>query len=185
MEGNYNIGPEFSRVFELGDLSEKPQSFRFTAEKEECESLAARFEQQSIGGLTASLVLEWLEFDRVLSVSGNFQANVVQTCVISLEPVAAKLNEEIKLVFTHGLEPTADMPVLEEAEPLDGEIIDLGELVAEELSLALDPYPRSKEITSADINLGPGVSFLGEDEVANATEKPNPFEVLSDLKPKS
>ena len=44
---------------------------------------------------------------------------------------------------------------LEDAEPLVGEIIDLGEIIAEEFSLSLDPYPRREDIDLAEIDFGP------------------------------
>jgi hypothetical protein len=34
-------------------------------------------------------------------------------------------------------------PLADEPEPLEGDRIDLGEIVAEELALAIDPYPRA------------------------------------------
>ena len=84
----------------------------------------------------------WLEAEEVLSISGRFQAEILQTCVISLEPVSAELDEEINLVFARDFEKSADIVDPEDAEPLDGNVIDLGELVAEEFSLALEPYPE-------------------------------------------
>ena len=51
--------------------------------------------------------------------------------------------------------------------------IDIGELVAQHLSLALEPYPRR-----------PGVTFAGIDDDADAGSPgvTNPFEVLAKLK---
>ena len=184
MNAKDDISPEFSRIINLEGVGESPRYIELTAEEEELRLLAVRFDQQSVGRLTARLVIAWLEPGKAFSISGRFEANVVQTCVISLEPIEVCLNEEVNLVFACGNEELGDLVVLEDAEPFDGETIDLGELVAEELSLALDPYPRRGDIEPADIDLSPGVLFLSEDEAQKDIKKPSPFEVLAPLNPK-
>ncbi|MGB0631887.1 MAG: YceD family protein [Alphaproteobacteria bacterium] len=176
--------PEFTRIFDLEELDDAPRQIDLTASDDERALLAKRFDQQSIGRLTANLVLVWLEPGKVLSVSGRFEADVVQTCVVSLESVPASLDEEINLIFATNIEESADIVDPDEAEPLEGEAIDLGELVAEELSLALDPYPRRPDIDPRSIDLGPGVSLISEGEAEKGAERANPFEVLAALKPK-
>ena len=178
------IEPEFSRPFDLKELEKIPRVIDLSANEEECALLAHRFDQQSVGCLSANLALAWLEAEEVLSISGRFQAEVVQTCVITLEPVTAELDEEINLVFARDIEKSADIVDPEDAEPLDGEMVDLGELVAEEFSLALEPYPRRPDIDRGSIDLGPGASLIGEEEARKGTESHNPFEVLVALKPK-
>ena len=56
-------------------------------------------------------------------------------------------------------------------ELLDGEEIDVGEVVAEHLGLNLDPYPRRA-----------GVVFSAEDDDEEGSKRVSPFAVLSDLK---
>ena len=51
------------------------------------------------------------------------------------------------------IDPEAEMP-----EPVVGGKLDLGEILAQELSLALDPYPRSPEADRRLAELGAGVS---------------------------
>ncbi|MEE2995888.1 MAG: DUF177 domain-containing protein [Pseudomonadota bacterium] len=179
------IIPEFSRVFDLGGVDDSPRSIDLTAQEEELRLLAMRFDQHSIGRLEANLIITWSEPGKVFSVSGRFVADVVQTCVVSLEPMEVSLNEDINLVFAYDIDDLEDLVVLEDAEPFDGETIDLGELVAEELYLALDPYPRREDIETADIDLGPGALFLSEEEARKSVKKPSPFEIFAPLKPKT
>ena len=183
-----NVGaemePEFSRPFDLKELEKTPRTIDLTANEEECAMLAKRFDQQSVGCLSANLVLGWLDAEEVLSISGRFQAEVLQTCVISLEPVSAELDEEINIIFARDIEKSADIIDPEDAEPLDGDMVDLGELVAEEFSLALNPYPRSPDIDRRSIDLGPGASLISEEEAQKGPERANPFGRLAALKPK-
>jgi uncharacterized metal-binding protein YceD (DUF177 family) len=66
----------------------------------------------------------------------------------------------------------------DDVEPLRGTQIDLGEMLAEELALALDPYPRAPD---ADIlvseALGPNISF-------GSAEPDSPFAALEQLQDK-
>lgn len=78
------------------------------------------------------------------AASGHLSARVVQTCVITLDDFSAEVDEQFRLRF---------VPVGEEADDIDPEdpvdevgyrdgVLDLGEAAAEQLGLALDPYPR-------------------------------------------
>lgn len=82
-----------------------------------------------------------------LRVSGNVDATVGQTCVVTLEPIENKIDEPIDLVFapadsvpagTQGHAPEEE----DGPEPLVGGTIDLGAIATEFLILAIDPYPR-------------------------------------------
>ncbi|HXW19329.1 MAG TPA: DUF177 domain-containing protein [Roseiarcus sp.] len=97
-----------------------------------------------------------------VDVSGEVAADVVQTCVVTLEPFTATLVEPVDVRFAPPEAfPTPDVgnervnAAGEEDAPdpiVDG-AIDLGALAAEFLTLGLDPYPRK-----------PGVSFVSSSE---------------------
>ena len=119
----------------------RPAYYRSDANEEECALLAHRFDQQSVGCLSANLVLGWLGAEEVLSISGRFQAEVVQTCDNAGTGIR-RAGRRNQFVFARDIEKSTDLVDPEDAEPLDGDVVDLGELVAEEFSLALDPYPE-------------------------------------------
>ena len=88
-------------------------------------------------------------------VTGRLEADVVQSCVVTFEPVPAKIEAEFDRLFSRDVPEEAldEVEIDAEAElpePLVDGRLDLGEILAEELSLALDPYPRSPE---ADLRL--------------------------------
>ena len=84
-----------------------------------------------------------------LRVAGRIAATVGQTCVVTLEPVANEVAEDVDLVFvpqasvseTDGTGTKAEA-TQHEIEPLVGGVVDLGALATEFLILGLDPYPR-------------------------------------------
>jgi uncharacterized metal-binding protein YceD (DUF177 family) len=113
------------------------------------------------------------------SVRGALTASVVQTDVVTLEPVRQEVSEAIDL----SLVPAADdspskrrarqQPDAADSDERDvyrGGRIDLGAIVFEHLALGLNPYPRS-----------PDVEFSGhiEDDPAAA---PSAFAALASLK---
>lgn len=83
-------------------------------------------------------------------VSGQVDARVGQTCVVTLEPIENTVSEAVDLKFVPASGTEADPKVArkrpldgdEPPEPLYGGSLDLGALAAEFLILGIDPYPR-------------------------------------------
>ncbi|MEK9644673.1 MAG: DUF177 domain-containing protein [Alphaproteobacteria bacterium] len=175
---------EFSHVVDLEDLPEEGTEIALSADSDERAALAARFGLLSIDRMEARLSLTWLEPEEVLSMTGELTAAVVQTCVVSLEPVPAEISASIDVVFARDTDRSSEFVAPEEAEPLEGETLDVGEFVAEELSLCLDPYPRHPDLDPSSVELGPGASLSTEEESAAESRKNSPFQVLADLKSK-
>jgi hypothetical protein len=93
--------------------------------------------------------------------------------VVTLEPFEARLDEHAALRFVPAqtLREAADLAELDaetlegpDEIPYNGELIDLGAALAEQLALSLDPYPRKP---GAELPAG-----LGEADT-------NPFSVLA------
>jgi uncharacterized metal-binding protein YceD (DUF177 family) len=85
----------------------------------------------------------------MVRLSADLDAAVTQTCVVTLEPVAADVADRFSLLFG-AVEDEIDIALDSEAEtvePLADGVIDLGEVVAQQLSLVLDPYPRAPGAT--------------------------------------
>lgn len=184
-----NISPEFSVIVPLDTIGDGPRKMTISASDEERSALAGRFGLVAIQALSAELALEWLKPEKVLALRGRFSAHITQSCVITLDPVEAELDEVLDIVFSRNPADTADIIDPNEAEILEGEDIDVGEIVAEELSLSLNPYPRRADIDPASLDLGPGAQIVSEEaaaqEARNSAKKDNPFEALAALKPKN
>jgi uncharacterized metal-binding protein YceD (DUF177 family) len=104
-----------------------------------------------------------------IRVSGQIHASGIQPCVATAEPVPFLITERVHLLLTEAA-PEGDEIELADAdldtEPLEGDIIDLGEITAQALALALDPYPRST---------APAPGVITEDQARIAS---SPFAVL-------
>ena len=149
--------PELSRSFAVDELGYEPAVMTVEATAAECAALAARFDLQDLRRLSAQLRLRWRQRSRHLEVTGSLEAELVQTCVVSLEPVESRINDRFRAEFVRGLETPAEVDLIldpgndDPPEPLEGPVIDLGELVAQHLSLAIDPYPRADGVSLDDL----------------------------------
>lgn len=136
---------EFRRFVALEEIDEAGVlERRIEANAEECSALAVRFNLLSLAGLSAVVELRRVSGGPVVRVDGRLEADVVQRCVVSLEPVSDNVEERFSELFA-----PADYEIPEEAgeedvpEAFDDGGIDIGELVAQHLSLSLNPYPRA------------------------------------------
>lgn len=148
---------EFERPYALDALRDRPVHHKIAAEPAERAALAKRFGLLTLDKLEAKLTLRRVRAGRAVRVEGKIAATLKQACVVSLQPVAQTVAEEFAVLFVppEDLKPVpvdengeidvaalAAEEELEEALP-DGPI-DLGELVAQEFAVAIDPYPRAE-----------------------------------------
>jgi uncharacterized metal-binding protein YceD (DUF177 family) len=141
---------ELERIYDAARLPTDPQ--RITASEDECRALAWRFALVSVGSLEATITL--VADGLAVLAQGRLMAEVVQSCAVSGEELAVRIDEPVALRFIPAIpltaadeeiELTADE--LDEIE-MDGTRFDLGEAVAQTMALAIDPYlegPNAEE----------------------------------------
>lgn len=171
-----NRSAEFSRPVRLDRVDSEGTAMEIEATATEREDLAQRFGLVAIERLRASVELKWLRNRSRLRLQARLDTHVVQSCVVSLEPVEESIDQEVEIFFepapVGAPEREVVLEVSDDAEPLSGDSLDVGEIVAEELALALNPYPRKEGLEQGPSNAaGPGETGL-----------PSPFEVLSRIK---
>jgi hypothetical protein len=170
----------FSRVIRVDALPKDGQTITIEATPSEREALAAFYKLPSIESLTGTLSLSRSASGDVRA-TGAVHAELTQTCVVTLEPFPAAVDEEIDVRFApakdgdasheHGEEPETYSIADEDApDPIVDGKIDIGALAAEFFALGLDPYPRK-----------PGVTFEQPGDV-HATV--SPFAALGNQAPK-
>jgi uncharacterized metal-binding protein YceD (DUF177 family) len=129
------------------------------------DSLAARYQIKRLGGGGYRL-------------HGRVTADVTQSCVVSLEPLTAHLEDDFDVEFWPTVTVAAND---EEKRVLDGRDVEaiehgqiaIGRIVFDTLSGAVDPFPRK-----------PGAAFEWSDGEDEKSGKISPFAALSKLKPK-
>ncbi len=175
--------PEFSRTIRAHDVGTTARHEAIEAKPVERTGIAARFDLLALDRLTADLIV--VRDAGGIRVTGRFAAAGSQACVVSAEAVAFALDEGVDLRFSDAVEAGeeielggADLDVV----PLDGDHLDLGEVVAQSLGLALDPYPRA----TPDVRAAAERLLISEAEAAAiaAADKAraNPFAMLRPAK---
>ncbi len=177
-----DINPEFSRRIPVGDIPARGAEYEIGADPHEREALAERLGLVRLDALTARLRLQPVGGGPLIRLTGRLSARVVQSCVVTLEPMDAEVDERFAMTFGPPGEVDEDEDVLEldlspDAEdppdPFVDGAIDLGEAVAEHLALALDPFPRK-----------PGAEFSppAATEEGERAESANPFAILGRMR---
>lgn len=169
---------EFSRIVAPDRLSAPKLTETLEASPAERAAVARRLGILGVDRLTAELTVKVLG-GRLFRVEGRWEAAVRQACVVTLEPVPAVLDGRIEASYAAGgrvpeggevaFDPQAEDPP--EVVPAAG--LDLGELVVQELAVALDPYPRA-----------PGAEVPPAFRPAADEEAKGPFAALKALKGK-
>ncbi len=178
------VTPEFSRLLALADLDPDGTPFHIEAGEAERAALARRFDLQAVNTLACEGVVAVSGDGRRLRVTGRLTAEVIQTCVVSLEPLTASVEvavdrdfavdavDEWSLDAVEGGEIIIASDEEDAPEPVVGDAIDVGEMASEILALEIDPFPRR-----------PGAAFAGyTDGGAGDDAADSPFAVLGTLR---
>ncbi len=150
----------------------KEEHVTVEATEEERAAIADALDLIAINSLTADVTLRPWKKEGV-RVAGTVKADVVQPCVVTLDPVPSTVDEEFNIRLHPDAVPSAEVVVDPDAEDppelLETDTVDVGAIVLEHFALGLDPYPRS-----------PGAAFEPEED--EEEEEPSPFAVLEALK---
>ena len=177
----------FARIYLAESVREGGDHVSVEADAKERAALAAELGLPSIHSLKGDFTVA-KRGRTAVKVTGEVTASVSQTCVASLEPFDAQIQEQVDCAFAP--EPDArdaerklanaaklagaDGLVLSQTpdapEPIIDGLIDLGALAAEFLALGLDPYPRK-----------PGAAFI-EPAPEPASAATSPFAILGALR---
>jgi uncharacterized metal-binding protein YceD (DUF177 family) len=134
--------PEFHRPISLDRIGPHGLDLTIEATPAECSALAVRMNLPAVLAVSCEFHLIRETRDKVLA-RGVLRATVTQTCVISLDDFDSPVGETFQVRFVPSGEESDDIdPESDDEIPFEGNLIDLGEAAAEQLGLALDPYPR-------------------------------------------
>lgn len=159
----------------LRALASGPLTRRIDADGPARARIAAELGLDALHALQADLTISaWLDGARV---AGRWSAEVEQTCGVTLEPMTSRLSGEFEIRAVPPDSPNVPEPEAEEVvldpdaedppDVLEGDLVDPGEYLVEQLALEIDPFPKK-----------PGAVFTPPDEPGPAS----PFEALRNFK---
>jgi hypothetical protein len=140
---------EIERIVDLDRMGPGGAALEIVASDSERAALAKRFGFLGLPSLSARVTVDRRPGGLVV-VEGRLRGRLVQACVLTLDPVPQDLDDAFRIVFKRDLDDERDpesgetvlSAQLDAPEPLSGSVLDVGEIVAEQLSLIADPYPR-------------------------------------------
>lgn len=176
--------PEFRRLIGVENIEARGHTFSVEANAQERSALARRFRVLSIEALVARGTLTRGADHSKIHLHARLQAEVSQECVVSLAAVVQRIDvdfsreyatdtsDEWSSVDNGGHEIFLSLDIDDLAEPIIDGNIDVGEAVAEQLALELNPFPRAPGAKLDELALGRG-------QTHDESEPPNPFAKLA------
>ena len=169
--------PPFSLPVAVRDIGRRGRTVKLEADADQRAALAEALGVAAIERLGGEFCLDMVS-GACVHLHGRIEADVVQICVVSLEPVQQHIDAPVSVTLlpAETAKGRPDVAVL--IDPMDEEDrdtysngrIDLGVIVSEQLALLVDLYPRA-----------PGVEFEAAGD-GEAAERDSPFAVLERLK---
>jgi uncharacterized metal-binding protein YceD (DUF177 family) len=155
--------------FRTGGLSpRKPTRFRYEPDADAREVLAREIGLLGLKALVLDGEIRPSGRDELV-LSARLVAQADQACVVTLAPVPARIDQTVTRRYVAGMTTPegdeAEMPEDDSVEPLP-EVIDLTEIAAEALALALPEYPRAPgaELGMA-VHAAAGVKPITDDDL--------------------
>ena len=178
---------EIERMVDIDRMGNGGAAVDIVASEGERAALAKRFGFLGLSAFSARVTVDSRLGGQIV-VEGRLRGRIVQACVLTLDPVTQDLDDTFRVVFkrdmAEDLDPESGEAVLsaqaDAPEPLEGNVLDVGEIVAEQLSLAADPYPRRPGAKLEDVL--PKPRHGGRN--APAEQRRHPFAGLAALKDK-
>lgn len=182
-----NTPGEEARRVSVADLRAASLHFEGSLDAAARAALAKRFDIPEVTSLSYDLTTRpWRTGVRV---TGSIAGGVIQECVVTLDPVPGEIDEDVDRGFLpmetlysedkpgSEHEVVADSELGDIPEPLT-DPLDMADIVAETLGVALDPYPRSADAQEAVFSsIPPGAEPIVEAEI-------KPFAGLAALRAK-
>lgn len=174
----------------VAHVSGKGLAVKIEANEKELAQLAKNHELLSVRSFTADLqIIQWKKDG--LKVRGHIDAQIVQACIATLEPLEATISEDVDSVFVPEnsrlarirLDESGEMLIDAEGpdmpETFSGDVLDVGAVAEEFFELAIDPYPRKSEAEYIEIIEDE------EEEQSEPVKADSPFAALAKLRDKN
>lgn len=158
----------------------RPVSFSLSPDAETCTKIAAELGIRGIRKLRFEGVIR-PRGSSDLELLARIGVTVIQDCVVTLEPVTTRIDEDIVRVYLADLtEPEGEeveMPE-DETEEQKPAVLDLQGIMVEAIALALPEFPRAEGLDPVEMTITePGKTPLSDDDV-------KPFAALKSLRDK-
>jgi len=166
---------EFSYIIDTNHPENLPATWVLEPTGEENEEIQKRLGLKGLKRFKAQVSMEKDPHVSLIRLHIHLSAQVVQSCVVTLESIEEKMEEAVDLILKPGPLEESDFEHIPEILelPKNGKV-DIGEIMIQNLGLMLPQFPKKSEIKT----------FLFELSSENLKEektKKNPFEALKKI----
>lgn len=181
---------EFSKPVSVMSIEKKGHEAKFEADENALKAIVDRFDLAAAKFFRVSMKVVPQSDQMTYRVAGKFQAEFVQTCIVTGDDIDVNLSEDFEGWYRDQSrivsfkdernKTTADSNESEyeirseeeDPEPIENGVLDLAEVAMQFLGLSIDPYPKAI------------ASGTGDYIETKPEDKPNPFAKLAELKTK-
>lgn len=188
-----DIGPVLAWRITCADVDRAPAASgltrHFEASAAELAVLAVSLELTACRSLRATVTVHARAGSRYVA-RGEIDAEIEQTCVVTLEPMTSAIRERVEGEFcpaeslpkATAIEAHFDSDAEDEPMPIVDGQLEIGQLVYEHLALAVDPFPRSAGAEDVNIERGPAGAARTGNAPASGANPAHPFAALAKLR---
>ena len=165
MEKTKNDEKGLNKILFLGEIGPDGWSRDFIATPGQCAKIAERFDIPKLENLHTHIDVS---MDRdLVRVSGHITADLEQVCVVSLDKFKSQIDTDFEALFSENVPLIKEGKMEDDVEPIDRGRLDVFEIVAEQIGLNLDPFPRKQNVSG--------------DYIENEKKRNHPFANLKNL----
>ncbi len=145
MEKNKKSEKGLNKMLFLGEIGVNGWQDSFVATPAECAKIAGRFDIPQVKSLSAKVSADW-DGD-LIRVTGRIQADMRRQCVISLEMFEEKMEEDFEALFAEEVHVSKNGEMIDDVEPVTRGRLDIFAIVAEQVGLLLNPFPKKPDVS--------------------------------------
>lgn len=131
----------FSKIVRADEVLPAGFSARMEADEAARKAIAERLGIPAVEQLVGDVSLR--RVSRGFELAGHFDAVLQRICVASLDLMQESLSEDFAIRFSEDAGDDADIEA-DAPEPIPPEGFDPGEILVQQLALAMDPYPHKE-----------------------------------------
>ncbi|MDP7625918.1 MAG: ubiquinol-cytochrome C chaperone family protein, partial [Rhodospirillales bacterium] len=154
--------PEISRIVKIDEIKSNHLDLDIGATVDERQALAERFDLIELKNFSAHLLCTISPKNTGVHIDASFSANVIQRCVVTLEPVLVVVTGSYQCDYSVEIEP-GDVEIIkfdsaaeDPPEPIIDGAFDAGIILTEQFGLELETFPRSSNADFNELKLAAG-----------------------------
>jgi len=141
-----------NKILFLGEIDAEGWQRTFEATPAQCLKIAERFEIPSVESLAAKINVS-TDGD-LIRVNGHISAVLERICVVSLESFKEPLDFDFEALFAEDVPLIKEGEMEDDIEPVDRGRLDIFDIVAEQVGLNMNPFPRKPNVSGDYVEKG-------------------------------